>query len=126
MTDSDTNTAKGCFIAAALAFGLAVFILTSCEIDRPTGGYLLPTLTLQPNWMLRGPLFGIAASLAYPFLAAPAIRILAAVRHWAYGGAKKPLSRAAKIFLAAFWPVTLLPSLVGYLILGLIERLFAE
>jgi hypothetical protein len=95
MTDSDTNTAKGCFIAAALAFGLAVFILTSCEIDRPTGGYLLPTLTLQPNWMLRGPLFGIAASLAYPFL-------------------------------AAFWPVTLLPSLVGYLILGLIERLFAE
>ncbi len=67
---------------------------------------------------------GIATSLLYPVLGAFAIKLCEGVRSWAYKATIQNWSDQQRLLFGAFWPVTVLFSLIVYMYLGIIHRLF--
>lgn len=99
----------------AMCFGLLIFVVYwtfSAEAEF-SGARLLIGLVL-----------GLAAALLYALTGAMVVALCVRLRDWAYQGKSAPLTVREKLRLAAFWPITLVTSLVNYFFLGVINRFF--
>ncbi len=66
----------------------------------------------------------VLIAISYPFLAVLAIRGSEWMNSWAYPGSRVKWSESSRLLLGAFWPLTFVVSLIVFLFLGVINRIF--
>lgn len=115
MSQSTNEQDKVLLSVIAMCFGLLVFVLywTANAETELNGARLLVGLVL-----------GLAGALAYALTGAMVVALCVKLRDWAYQSKSTPLTVREKLRLAAFWPFTLITSLVNYFFLGVINRFF--
>jgi hypothetical protein len=121
------DLAKVLMIVAALAAGGLLFRALAFETVQ-VGSYgpkelrpqELPCITFIILFAI-----SLAAAFAYPFVGAVVVTGAAALRSWAWRHEEPPKwDRTARLFLGAFWPLTLAASIIIYIFLGVIHRIF--
>ncbi len=115
MSQSTNDQDKVLLSIIAMCFGLLVFVFywTFSAGAEFSGAQFFVGLLL-----------GVAASLLYALTGAAVVALCVKLRDWAYQGKTAPLTIREKLRLAAFWPITLITSLVNYFFLGVINRFF--
>jgi hypothetical protein len=114
MKDRYYEQEKVLLSVVSLCFGILVFIVYLTGTEHRLSGLDV----------LIGAAIGLGASLLYALSGVLVVRLYERMRSWAYRGDARPLTGKEKLRLAAFWPITLLTSLVVYLFLGIINRTF--
>lgn len=106
--DSISEVSQEVLIGASLVAGLI-------------GGGLVSYLTQS---ILFSILAGIVTALVYPVIGAIVVPICESLRHWAHQGKVGQWTREDTVLFGAFWPFTLLFSLIYYIFLGIINRIY--
>lgn len=115
MKNSAYEPEKVLLTITSITFGLLVFIV-----------YLVATSSrgMGAVELITGLVIGLFAAIAYAVIGGLVVRLYVALRAWAYRGDVIELSSKEKLRLATFWPITLMTSIVVFLFLGIINRIF--
>ncbi len=123
MNPDGNNGAKALMVGISLAAGAIVFFLLTFK-SVPRGEFLGSECRFQSNLVFTGSCAACACAFAYPFVGAIVIVACSRLRSWANMGHVQTWDDGDRLVRGAFWPATLLISLVLYPFLGVIHRVF--
>jgi sterol desaturase/sphingolipid hydroxylase (fatty acid hydroxylase superfamily) len=126
MRTDQNMAAKAMIILISIILGIVVFFLTTLSFTEAQGyGYSSSKkLTFDTENLFTAIALMLIVWVVYPLVAAVVISICEALRLWAYKGKIEQWDQGTRLRLGAVWPLTFICSLIVYLFLGLINRIF--
>lgn len=124
---TDQNMAeKAMIILVSMILGIVAFFLTTLSFTGEQGyGFdSSKKLSFDSDRLFTALAFMLIVWVVYPLVAAVVISICEGLRQWAYKGRITRWDQGTRLRLGAVWPLTLICSLIVYLFLGLINRIF--
>ena len=115
------------FIALCAGFGATAYVSYQTllvDIVDSSGTRQLPNTTF--HWLLFVKLIplSIAIAVGYTLISAWLMAGCEHMKQWAYLGAAEPWDTGTRLFLASFFPITVVCCLILYIFLGIIHRAF--
>lgn len=113
----NTHEGKKVFmVAISMLIGYWVLLIQLGETDKG--------VTNWSNLGIINTAVSIASAILYPLWGALAVRLSECLRKWGTKGVYSKWSEGDRLFFGGIWPATLLFSIIIYLYLGIINRLF--
>ncbi len=113
----NTHEGKKAFMAAvSMLFGYSILLFQLGNTDKG--------VTDWSNLSVLNVMLSMASAVLYPVIGAITVRLCEFLRTWGTKGVYSKWNEGDRLFFGAVWPLTLMFSVIVYLYLGIINRLF--